>query len=179
MARARKFVSYRNLERPYTRVSKFKSQSFIRMTPNPKVVKFTTGNSRKQFEYVVTLNAKSNLNIRDNALESARQTSNRMLEKELGVASYRMDVKAYPHHVLRENPVASGAGADRFSTGMKFSFGKPIGVAARIMKGQTILQVSVSERNVPLARKALNRAATKLPCGCLVEVEKAPVLATA
>lgn len=172
MARIRKFAAYRNTKRPYTRVSKFKAKSFIRMTPNPRVVKFSTGNLKKKFPYILNLNAKAHLNVRDNALESARQTSNRMLENTVGLTAYKLEVKVYPHHILRENPLASGAGADRFSTGMKKAFGKPIGVAARVKKGQTMFQIGVDEKNVALAKQALSRAATKLPCSCQIEVLK-------
>ena len=81
MARLRKFVAYRRLKRPYTRTSKYKAKAFIKMTPNVKVVRFVTGNPRKQFEYTLELVSKSSLNIRDNALESAREATNRAMEK--------------------------------------------------------------------------------------------------
>ena len=45
---------------------------------------------------------------------------------------YFFQLRIYPHHILRENPLAAGAGADRMSTGMKCAFGKPISVAARV-----------------------------------------------
>ena len=170
MARIRKFVSYRKLERPYTRTSKFKDKSYIRMSPNVAVVRFDSGNLNKKFQYTLNLNSKKDLQIRDNALESARQTSTKILELNLGQTGFHMKVKTYPFHVLRENPVASGAGADRFSTGMQQSFGKPIGNAARIKKGQTIFQVSVDKSSLDLARKALERASKKLPCSCVIQV---------
>jgi len=172
MAKLRKFSAYRSLERPYTRVSKYKKKAYIRMTPNPKVVRFTTGTSSKSFSHSLKLNAKSRLQIRDNALESARQVSNRLLETSLGPTFYRLNLRVYPFHVLRENPLAQGAGADRFSTGMSHAFGKPIGIAAQVQKGQTIFQVDVDEKNVLLAKEALNRAASKLPCACIIEIAK-------
>lgn len=172
MARIRKGVSYRRLERPYTRVSKFKAKSFIRTTPNPKTVVFDMGNLEKKFEYTLKLKSKSGLQIRDVALNSARETANRLLEKTLGIANFHLKINVYPFHILRENPVATGAGADRFSTGMQKSFGKPIGQAARIKKGQTIFTIGIDKANLELARKALHRAATKLPCSCTIEIEK-------
>ena len=172
MAKLRKFTAYRNIKRPYTRVSKYKKKAFIRMTPNPKVVRFTTGNSNKKFEYTLVLNSKTELNIRDNALESARQVSNRLLETKIGLTFYKLNLRVYPFHVMRENALASGAGADRFSTGMAHSFGTPIGIAARIKKGQTIFQVDTDFKNLSLAREALIRAATKLPCSCAIEITK-------
>ncbi len=172
MAKLRKFCSYRNIKRPYTRISKYKKKAYIRMTPNPKVVRFATGNSVKKFEYTLKLNSKAELNIRDNALESARQVSNRLLETTLGPSFYKLNLRVYPFHVMRENALASGAGADRFSTGMAHSFGQPIGIAARVKKGQTIFQVDTDQKNLDLAKEALIRAATKLPCSCTIDILK-------
>ena len=111
MARIRKFVSYRRLERPYTRTSKYKEKSFVRANPNIKVIAFETGTPQKKFKYTLKLISKDDLQIRDNALESAKQTSNRLLEKSIGTAAYHLKIKPYPHHILRENPIAAGAGA--------------------------------------------------------------------
>src|SRR3989338_3771139 len=174
MAKLRKFSAYRNIKRPYTRVSKYKKKAFIRMTPNPKVVRFTTGNSNKKFEYTITLNSKAELNIRDNALESARQVSNRLMETKVGLSFYKLHLKVYPFHIMRENALASGAGADRFSTGMAHSFGQPIGIAARIKKGQTIFRSETDSKFLDFAKEAMIRAATKLPCACAIEITKNP-----
>lgn len=171
MARLRKGVSYRRLERPYTRVSKFKKKSFIKTNYNTRITKFTMGNLKKNdFECRLLLLSKENLQIRDNSLESARLTSNRLLEKNLGQADYFFRINKFPYHILRINPIASGAGADRFSTGMKKSFGKPIGQAARFKKGDTILEICVDKKNIELAKKALKRASQKIPCTCSIEI---------
>lgn len=172
MARIRKFVAYRRIERPYTRTSKFKAKSYIRMTPNVKIVRFDTGDANKDFKCTLNLLSKSELQIRDNALESARQTSNKLLESYLGLNGFHMKVKVYPFHILREHALAAGAGADRFSSGMAHSFGKPTGIAARIKKGQTIFQVSVDKQNLGVAKQALERASKKLPCSCTIQVSE-------
>ena len=169
MARLRKFAAYRRLDRPYTRVSKYKKKSYVKALPRHIIVRFNMGNLTKKFQYTLDLKSKGDLNIRHNALESARQSSNRLLEKVLG-KEYRLQMVVYPHHILRENPLAAGAGADRFSTGMSHSFGKPHTVAARIKKGQTIFKLSVDKGKIVTARDALKRIQHKLPCGCLVEV---------
>ena len=170
MARIRKFVAYRRFERPYTRTSKFKAKAYIRMTPHPKVVRFDSGDLNKDFKYTLNLLAKSDLQIRDNSLESARQTSNKLLESYLGLNGFHLKVKVYPYHVLREHALAAGAGADRFSSGMAHSFGKPTGIAARVKKGQIIFQVSVDKENLGVAKQALERASKKLPCSCTIQV---------
>ncbi len=171
MARLRKFVAYRKVKRPYTRTSKFKSKAFIRMTPNPKVVRFATGDSSKSFECTLRLLSKSELQIRDNALESARQTSNKLLESHLGVNGFNMKVNVYPYQVIREHALAAGAGADRFSSGMAHAFGKPAGLAARVRKGQAIMTVKVDKPNLGVAKQALKRASKKLPCSCLIQLD--------
>lgn len=171
MARIRKFVCYRSVERPYTRFSKYKERNFVRARPGCRVVRFDQGEVQKQFPIALHLIAKCDLQIRDHALESARQTMTRYLEKELGKTGYHLQIRCYPHHVLRENPLASGAGADRLSTGMAHSFGKPIGVAAQIYKGKPMITIRTESKNIPHARMALNRARYKLPCACTILTE--------
>ena len=142
------------------------------MNPNPRITSFETGNVKKQFPYTLQLNSKVHIQIRDNALESARLTANRFLERNLGTSSYFMKLRKYPHHILRENPIAAGAGADRFSTGMKKAFGKPIGLAARIREGHTIYEVSVNKNGLSVAKAALQRASKKLPCTTAIVVNE-------
>ncbi len=131
------------------------------------------GNSKKEdFEHSIKLVPKADLQIRENALESARLTSNRLLEKNLGTANYFLRISKYPHHIMRNNPIASGAGADRFSTGMKKSFGKPIGQTAQFHKGDSILEVKVDKKNIKLAKKAMHRASMKMPCSCSITISE-------
>lgn len=170
MAKLRKFSAYRRLERPYTRKSKFKKKSFVRASPPNKIVRFVMGNPKKKFSHKINLISKIDIQIRHNAIESARQTSNRLLEKKLGKENFLLELRIYPHHILRENPLAAGAGADRMSTGMKKSFGKPIGIAARVKKGQTVIQLSVDKQHLNTGRLAVKRAAQKLPCSCSIQI---------
>ncbi len=171
MAKVRKFVAYRKLERPYTRHSKFKNKSFVRAKPVCRVVRYDMGTDRK-FEYTLNLRSKSALQIRDLAIESARQATNRHLEKRLTKNNYKLKIMIVPHHILRENPLAAGAGADRMSTGMAHSFGKPIGVAAQVRKGQKLVSISVDAPHLQLAKEIINKAKYKLPCSCTIEVVK-------
>ena len=168
MARLRKGCAYRKLERPYTRKSKFKKLSYVRATPSSKIVRFQAGNLSKQFTDSVDLLSKESIQIRHNAIESARLAAHRYLEKNLGKQYFRLHIRIFPHHILRENPLASGAGADRMSTGMKKSFGKPIGIAAQVRKGQVLFTAHIDQGNIDVARMALKRASYKLPCGASV-----------
>lgn len=173
MARIRKFAAYRRVERPYTRISKFKKKSYIKANPRVNIVRFAMGNTKKKFPYQLELVSKQDLQIRHNAIESARMSCNRLLESKLGKMGYHFKVRVYPFHILRENPLAAGAGADRFSTGMKHSFGKAIGNAARVKKGQVIVSVGVNKQNLKVARTALKRAQNKLPGSCSIQLKEA------
>ena len=171
MGKLRKNAAYQNLERPYTRISKFTKLNYVRGGfPHMKIIKFDMGTVNKDYDAVVKLNVCRSMNLRHNALESARLISNRYLEKTLG-KNFHLRLKVYPFHVLRENPLASGAGADRMSTGMKMSYGKSISCAARMKVGQTVLELRVDKANVKIGKEALALSAKKLPCSCKVVVQ--------
>jgi large subunit ribosomal protein L10e len=172
MAKLRKFCAYRRIERPYTRVSKFRKKSFVRTRPPSKIVHFEMGNAKGNFNCTLNLLSKDNLQIRHNAIESARQSSNKLLEKSVGKTNYFMKIKIYPHHILRENPLASGAGADRMSTGMKMSFGKPIGSAAQVKKGQAVVMLKIDKQNLRTGREALKKITRKFPGSYSIAVEE-------
>ncbi|MFH1505562.1 MAG: 50S ribosomal protein L16 [archaeon] len=169
MAKLIRAVAWRRHERPFTRKSKFRKKSFVRAVPANKIVKYDMGNLRKDFKYVLTLKSKADVQLRHNALESARKTSNKALESKLGKVGYRLKIRVYPHHVLRNNPLAAGAGADRMSTGMKASFGKSVGLAAQVDKGQSVIDVFVDKNGLKTAKLALQRASKKFPCGFKIE----------
>ncbi|HLP80054.1 MAG TPA: 50S ribosomal protein L16 [Acidobacteriota bacterium] len=171
MATIRKFVAYRRLERPYTRKSKYREKSYIRGSPHNKITRYNGGNLKGTFEYSVKLHAKATLQIRDCALESARLIVNRHCEKKIGLENFYLALKPFPHHHLRENPLATGAGADRLSTGMAFSFGKVIGLAARIFKGDDVIEVRVNKDRLEIAKEIIHLAASKLPCKTYITIE--------
>ena len=83
-----------------------------------------------------------------------------------------MVVRAFPHVVLRENKLATGAGADRVSSGMRQGFGKTVGTAARLERNQALLTVSVPADKVAVAKDALWRASMKFPSPCYIDVDK-------
>jgi len=137
MARLRKFSAYRKLERPYTRISKFRKKSFIRSNPNLKIVRFEMGDPKKEFNYTLELVSKTDLQIRHDAIESARQASNRALEKELGKTGYFMKIMIYPFHI--------------------------IGAAAQVKKGKKVCIVRVNKEGLGTAKDALKRFSKKIP----------------
>ncbi|MFH0869733.1 MAG: 50S ribosomal protein L16 [archaeon] len=164
MAKLRKGVSYRKLERPYTRKSKYRKKNFVRASPHNLIARYETGDLKKHFDSVVSVVSLDGVQIRHNAIEAARKSSNRVLEKKAGKVGYKLKVRIFPHHILRENPLASGAGADRMSTGMAHPFGKPIGLAAQVHPGQTIFEIFVDKSNLAAAKEAGKRIASKVPC---------------
>ena len=172
MAKLRKFIAYRSLNRPYTRRSKYRAKSYVKSSPHNRISKYNMGEINKSFTHVLKLNTVVDVQIRDNALESARQVTLRRLEKHFGKVGYAFHIRVFPHHVLRENPLASGAGADRMSTGMKMSFGKTVGIAAQVKEGNAIYIVKCNKKNILKAKEALLLAATKLPCSCKLVIEE-------
>jgi large subunit ribosomal protein L10e len=88
------------------------------------------------------------------------------------VNNYQLQVHPFPHTILRENKMIFGAHADRLQDGMRRSFGKPIGTAARVRPDQTIISVRVNADAVELAKQSLRRGSAKLPMPCRIVVEK-------
>ncbi|MBU0898696.1 MAG: 50S ribosomal protein L16 [Nanoarchaeota archaeon] len=161
---------YKKLERPYTRQSRRKpKKGFVKGVPGSKIHRFEVGNSKGDFPVVMYVVAKAPVQIRHNALESARINANKTLNDEFGKTGYFLKVRVFPHHVMRENPLASGAGADRFQTGMRKAFGRPIGTAAQVKAGQKIIEARVGKGQEKIIRKALKKAAAKLPVPCNIE----------
>ncbi|MBI4018614.1 MAG: 50S ribosomal protein L16 [Candidatus Aenigmarchaeota archaeon] len=164
--------SYRNLQRPYTRQSiRVPKKGYVKGVPKPKITEFQLG-TKGDYDLKLFLVAERSVQIRHNALESARIMAVQTLEKKLGKgASYFLRIRVYPHQVLRENAMATGAGADRFQSGMRANFGKPIGTAARVMSGQKIMEIHVNAAGTNVAKSALKKAGYKLPTPTRVIVE--------
>lgn len=160
---------YKKPKRAYTRVSRRRPRkSYIKGVPGSKIVKFETGDPKGNYPSTFTLFSKEKVQIRHNALESARINANKYLSDNLGKEGYFMKMLVYPHQVMRENPIATGAGADRLQEGMRRSFGKPLGLAAVVKEGQRLITVRVPEGKEDVGKEALRRASHKLPCFCQI-----------
>ena len=142
---------------PYTRLK------YIHGSPALKISKFNMGDLGVQFPRTIHLVSRERVQIRHNALESARVAANKILSDKYGETGYKMSVRPYPRIILRENKMIATAGADRLQEGMRRAFGKPTGRAARVDVGQEILSISVREDGVETAKKACETAMTKLP----------------
>lgn len=170
MATLRKGKAYRNVTRAYTRKSKFKKKGFIKAVPNHKIVRFHMGDNLKKYPKTVKLIAKEKFQVRHNALESCRILINKKLQTKFGNKGYHFFINIYPHHVLRDNKMLTGAGADRMQTGMQQSFGKVVGTAAQVKNGTTIFTVNVSEEGVDFVKEALSKAKPRIAGKVAVEV---------
>ncbi len=164
---------YRRWERPHTRQSiRVPKKGYVKGVPKHKIAQFEFG-TKAAYENVLFLKSSRQVQIRHNAIESARVMAVQTLEKGVGKGNtFFMKVRVYPHHVLRENALATGAGADRFQSGMRQSFGKPVGTAARVREGQRLFEVRVNTPSIPAAKLALKKAAYKLPTPCRISIEK-------
>ncbi|WP_457620565.1 50S ribosomal protein L16 [Methanopyrus sp.] len=158
---------YREWKGPaYTR------REYIKGVPDPKIQQFDMGNPAGDFDVEVSLVAKERAQVTHNALEAARVAANRYLTKTVGRQNYHLKIRVYPHHVLRENPLATGAGADRVQEGMRLAFGKPIGTAARVREGQRVVTVRINPENFEHAKEALRRAGMKFPFPFTIVIDR-------
>jgi large subunit ribosomal protein L10e len=169
MAGLRKASAYtKRYARPFTRKSKVKSKSYIKSVPNSRIVKFKmgdiTGYDKGAFDVKIGVTSKENVQVRENSIEAVRQFLNRFLQIKVGKEFY-LEVKIYPHHILRENKMLTGAGADRMQTGMSRAFGKTMGRAAFVKPGQVMFVVGVKGEKAEVeARKLIRSIKARLPC---------------
>ncbi len=163
---------YRKLKRPYTRQSQRKPRKgYVKGVPGSKIHTFQTGTAKPEFSLTVNLVATQAAQIRHNALEAVRVAATKALTKGLGSeTNFFLKILVYPHQVLRENSMATGAGADRFQSGMRLAFGRPAGTAARVRANQTILTVKVLQGKYSEVKQALKTASSKLPIPCKIAI---------
>lgn len=150
-------------QRAFTRISiRRPRKSYVKGVPALRIHQFEIG-MKKDYPLLFYLQSKGDIQIRSNSLEAARVTLTKHLTKNLGEENFFFKILVYPHHIIRENPMATGAGADRFSQGMRRSFGKPIGQVSRIKANQKIFMVKAPDNSEKIVKDALERATKKLP----------------
>ena len=141
---------------PYTR------KQYIKGKPQIKIAKFQ-GGQRGDYDFSVQLLINEKIQITHMAIESTRLSANKALEKTTGETGYFSKLRIYPHVLLRENKMIAAAGADRLQEGMRRAFGKAVSLAARVNRGQCIMEMQVIKEHVEAAKKALKAACVKLP----------------
>ena len=154
------------MTRAYTR------KDYIRKIPGSRIVQYDMGNLSAEFPLTVSLAVKKPTQLSHNALEAARIASNRYMQRRSGRLGYHLKIRVYPHHIVRENPMATGAGADRVQDGMRKAFGKPVSSVAIVDAGQKILTIHTNKRYFKDAKESLRRAAMKFPVPCRIVVDK-------
>ncbi len=162
--------------KPGSMYRQIKGQAYCRKeymggVPTSRITQFEHG-ARGDYPVRMTLRVTEQCQIRHIALEAARISANRFLAKKIGQTGYHLKIRVYPHNVLRENKLATGAGADRISDGMRHAFGKAVGTAARVNADQEIMTLETSQVHFITAKLALKRAAIKLPSPCYIEIER-------
>lgn len=156
----------------YVRGQSTTRREYMGGVPNPRITQFDLGNKRGTFPIQVSLRAIEKCHLRHNALEAARISANKTMEKGAGSTNYRIKIRPFPHIVLRENKQATGAGADRVSQGMRSSYGKNVGTAAQVKQNQIIMTVETNKQFFPFAKQALRKAGMKLSTPCKINIEK-------
>ena len=141
---------------PYTR------KKYIKGKPQIKIAKFE-GGQRGDYDFSVQLLINEKMQLTHMAIESTRLTANKTLEKATGESGYFSKLRIYPHVLLRENKMIAAAGADRLQEGMRRAFGKAVSLAARVKRGQCIMELQVKKEHVEAAQNALKLACVKLP----------------
>lgn len=136
-------------------------KNFVRALPHTSLLVFKMGVESDSYDMKVTLDAEEKIQIRSNSIEAARTNANKLLEANIP-NQYYFTVCVYPHNVIREHKMATGAGADRISQGMTNAFGRPVSVAARLRSGTSVFMIKTSKENRKLAYQAMKRAKSKL-----------------
>lgn len=147
--------------------------------PQSTLLTFETGTPQRDFPVTMLLVANERAQIRSQAIEAARIAGNRHLEKHVGKNNFYFKVRVVPHHIIRENKQATGAGADRVSQGMRRAFGTNVGQAARVYQDQAVFELRTTKEFARRGKEALRKSGMKLPSPCRVEVVKGLELLTA
>ena len=137
---------------------------YCRGVPESKIRIYDVGNKKAAvdlFPFVAHLVCDEKQQISSEALEACRVAINKYLTKHVGKEAYHIRMRAHPFHVLRANKMLSCAGADRLSSGMRHSYGKPIGVAARVDIGQILLSVRAKDAHEKFVIEAIRRGKFK------------------
>ncbi|MCL9815710.1 50S ribosomal protein L16 [Natronocalculus amylovorans] len=168
---------YRQIDKPsYTR------REYITGIPGSKIAQHNMGDLQadpEDYPVQISLVVEEAVQLRHGSLESARLSANRHLLKTLGEGQYKMILRKFPHQVLRENKQATGAGADRVSDGMRQSFGKIVGTAARVPKGDPIFTAYCDVDQAPVVKEAFRRAYNKMSPPCRIVVDRGEELLVA
>ena len=137
---------------------------YCRGVPDSKIRIYDVGAKKASvdlFPFVAHMVCDEKQQVSSEALEAARVAINKHLGKTIGKEAYHIRMRAHPFMILRANKMLSCAGADRLSSGMRHSYGKPIGVAARVAIGQILISVRSKDDHEAHVIEALRRGKFK------------------
>src|SRR6056297_4118945 len=161
---------YRDISKPaYTR------REYITGIPGSKIAQHKMGDINADpddYPVQISLVTEEEVQLRHGSLEASRLSANRHMLKNAGEGNYTMILRKFPHHVIRENKQATGAGADRVSDGMRQAFGKIVGTAARIPEGDRIFTAYCTVEQATVVKEAFRRSYNKLSPPCRIVVER-------
>jgi len=161
---------YRDIDKPsYTR------REYITGIPGSKIAQHQMGDADadpEDYPVQISLVVEESVQLRHGSMEASRLSANRHLIKELGEGNYKMVLRKFPHQVIRENKQATGAGADRVSDGMRQSFGKIVGTAARVQSGERLFTAYCEVDQADAVKEAFRRAYNKITPPCRIKVER-------
>jgi len=139
---------------------------YCRGVPDAKIRIYDCGSKKAPvdtFPCVVHLVSDEKEQLSACALEASRVSCNKYMTKNCGKDNFHLRTRPHPYHVIRQNKMLSCAGADRLSSGMRGSYGKPMEMAARVSIGQIIVSLRIRDVNAHHAIEALRRAKFKFP----------------
>ncbi|MHA2182231.1 MAG: 50S ribosomal protein L16 [Promethearchaeota archaeon] len=148
-------------------------REFARGGSQSKIARYWGGNKEvdwKDWDLTVGLKVNHQIQISSNSLEAIRITINGVLQRKLGRLNYRLRIRPKPFQKIRENRMLAFAGADRVQSGMRNSFGRSMGLAARVRAGQIIADVGISIKNLALVRDRLRVASMKVSSSCQIVI---------
>lgn len=140
-------------------------REFVRGGADTKIRMFDFGNRETgidTFEVRVGLVVLQDRRISHFTLEAIRVSLNRRLQVDMPKNAFHCRVRAHPHDVYREHAMMAFAGADRLSSGMRNSFGRPVGLCARVKAGSVILETGCELKYINQVKKALQVSGNKI-----------------
>ncbi len=166
MAR-RPWHCYKTHKRPAYQKKRSRShrKEYVRGGPDSVLRMYDTGNRKRsldEWELSLGVIVLKDVQLSHRTLEAIRTSLNRNLQKKLTREAYLIRIRPHPWQMIRENKMMAFAGADRLQSGMRNSFGRVMGRAARVHAGQTIVEVFCNFVNRGIVIKSLKTAAYKL-----------------
>merc|ERR1711976_1111445 len=138
---------------------------YNRGVPDPKLRIYDVGNKKAKYDQLpvaVHLVSDEREQLTSEALEAARITCNKYMNKCCTKDYYHMRIRIHPWHVLRINKMLSCAGADRLQSGMRNAWGKSYGKACRVKIGGILMSIRTKKEHVGLVREAMRRGKNKI-----------------